>query len=213
MSTVRSYAVALLGALTLAACQTSTPASKAPISPAPSGDDAALSVAEPRENDPAMNWSDPCATNLVGVVEALLFYYSQHRKMPDTLSQLPATTLDGNPLSFICPESKKPYQYYPQGFEEPQELMPTTIDASGNHNAQHLILFDAQPVHEITVHITDKSGKVQAIKQKVRYGIIKAATNPGQPIQMYVVPLTQPVLDAYLKSPQPISPRVINIQQ
>jgi hypothetical protein len=206
----------LLAAFLFASCQAPTASSNTPSDLRPAANTDRL--AEPQANDPSLNWTDPCAVNLGRVVEALLLHYSQHHHLPETLAELPKKSLDGEPISLTCPASGKPYQYFAQGFEPPVGLIVTGV---------RLILYDAQPVHERILKLTDGRRDVD-IKQKVRLGIVMVP--PGRPgaapslgggnsqtpanepmvipptsaggLQLYVVPIEQNLLDAYLKAPQ-----------
>jgi hypothetical protein len=176
----RVFASAALAAILLASCQ-----------PGPQSGHAG-SVALPAEHDPAVNWQDPCAANLTGVVEVLLLYYSQHHHLPATLEELPQKNLSGEPVSLVCPASHKRYEYFPDGFQAPSALIPSGM---------RLILYDVQPAHVLTQRVTDGTNDYDW-KRPVRFGIVMLPPTSNRSLQMYVVPIEQGLLDVYLKSPQ-----------
>jgi hypothetical protein len=126
------------------------------------------------------------------VVEALLLYYGKNRKLPPSLNDLPTTTLDGGSLARACPVSGKPYQYVPAGLGAPADLIPTGM---------RLLVYDADPAHTVSQRVA-YDNKEYDLRKPVRYGIVLRPHEPGEPVEMYVVPIEQSLLDLYLRSAQ-----------
>jgi hypothetical protein len=180
----RFFSAAVLAGIFLAACQ--APGTGA------GGQAQSGKIVQPRENDPAVNWSDPCASNLVGITEVMLLYYSVHHHLPTTLEELPQKNLASEPLVLACPVSHQRYQYFPDGYHAPADLIPSGM---------RLILYDPEPAHILSQKVTDGHYDYDW-KRPVRYGIVMLPPTPNHSIQMYVVPLEQNLLDLYLKSVQ-----------
>jgi len=81
-------------------------------------------IQEPKEGDLSVNPNDPCVMNLGGIIENIILVYSRRRTLPASLEQLPATSVTGQKISLMCPETGKPYVYVPQGIHPPAELQP-----------------------------------------------------------------------------------------
>ncbi len=113
--------------------------------------------------------TDPCAENLQNISETMLLYYIANKHLPPTLQDLQPYADAGTQLSFKCPTSGEPYVYNPQGLAAP-----------GVHD--RLLVYDTEPVH---------SGH--------RWGIVMAPARPAQPITVFVIPLQESLLKAYLQ--------------
>lgn len=112
--------------------------------------------------------TDPCAENLQNICEAMLLYYTTNKHLPAALPELQPYADAGTQLSFSCPVSGDPYSYAPQG-----------LITSGIHD--RLVLYDANPVH---------NGH--------RWGIVMTPAAPNQPVTLFVIPLNDSLLNAYL---------------
>ncbi|MGN6368725.1 MAG: hypothetical protein ACTHN5_10720 [Phycisphaerae bacterium] len=112
--------------------------------------------------------SDPCSDNLQNLCEAILLYFTANKHLPPTLQDLQPYAEKGAPLQFKCPTSGDAYAYEPQG-----------LSAAGVHD--RLLVYDTRPVHE-----------------GHRWGIVIAPPRPAQPITVFVIPLQQSLLNAYL---------------
>jgi hypothetical protein len=113
--------------------------------------------------------SDPCAENLQNISEALLLYYIANKHLPPTLPELQPYADAGTTLSAKCPTSGEAYAYNPQG-----------LIAPGVHD--RLLVYDTQPVH---------NGH--------RWAIVMAPPRPAQPMTVFVIPLQDALLKAYLQ--------------
>ena len=147
---------------------------------------------EPKEGDLAVNPNDPCVLNLGAMIENLIVLYSSRRTLPPALNQLPGISVTGQKIGLTCPETGKPYVYVPQGIHPPSDLGPT---------APWLILYDAEPAHHIVRHF-EVGNQQYDLKQQVRYGIVMRPAPQGQPVAMYVVPVDDALLKAYLATQQ-----------
>jgi hypothetical protein len=208
---LKATTLVLVGGLLLAGCQAST----SPGRGLGGGGDGILQglsngksgILPAGENDPSLDWSDPCAVNLNAVVESLLVYYSQHNQLPASLSQLPAKSIEGQTVRTTCPATNLPYTYVPAGLQAPREIIPSGV---------RLILYDAQPAHFRTLHLSDGTREA-VVKQKVRLGIVMVPPAKGVGmgftsaggVQLYVVPVEQNLLDLYLRGNQFIQVRPI----
>ncbi len=113
--------------------------------------------------------TDPCSENLQNVCEAMLLYYITNKHLPPTLQDLQRYADAGTSLSFKCPTSGEAYVYNAQG-----------LIAPGVHD--RLLVYDTEAVH---------NGH--------RWGIVMAAPRPGQPITVFVIPLQESLLKAYVQ--------------
>jgi hypothetical protein len=78
---------------------------------------------------------DPCSVRLEDIEGAMILYYVQHQRLPDSLEELRAAADITVELNFTCPESGKPYIYNPNGLAVP------------GGNGMRLVLYDATPAH------------------------------------------------------------------
>jgi hypothetical protein len=166
------------------------------------GGSAAAAVAGPTQNDPTMDWADPCAQNLDELVSALLLYYGQHRALPPSLDAMPKTSITGQPISLTCPNSGRRYEYYPSGLKAPMEFTYQRADGAYQEGSR-LVLYDAVPVHQVGQRGAEGGGA----KRTVRLAIVMeqprpTPTVPNPSLQLYIVPLEQGILDMYLKANQ-----------
>lgn len=100
---------------------------------------------------PTLSNTDPCAMRLHDLCGALLMYAFEHGGTPQRLEDL--TSLPGaDPLSFVCPESKKPYVYSYEGIRIPSRKA-------------RVIIYDPEPSH---------SG--------VRWAVVLEEPQPDKPI-------------------------------
>jgi hypothetical protein len=83
---------------------------------------------------PPISNTDPCAMRLHDICGGLLLYYLQNQDLPASLTELSKFPGVDEGLEFVCPESKKPYVYIPQGIFLPEK------------NA-YIVLYDPEPVH------------------------------------------------------------------
>ncbi len=113
--------------------------------------------------------SDPCLENLQNICEAMLLYYIANKHVPPALQDLQPYADADTQLSFKCPTSGEPYAYNPQGLVAP-----------GVHD--RLLVYDTEAVH---------GGH--------RWGIVMAPARPAQPITVFVIPLQESLLKAYLQ--------------
>jgi hypothetical protein len=113
--------------------------------------------------------TDPCEENLQNLCEAMLLYYTRTKHLPPTLQDLQPYAEAGSPLLIKCPTSGEAYVYNPQG-----------LTAAGVHD--RLLVYDTEAVH---------NGH--------RWGIVMAAPRPGQPITVFVIPLQESLLKAYVQ--------------
>jgi hypothetical protein len=148
---------------------------------------------EAKEGDLAVNPNDPCVLNLGAIIENLIIAYGRRHVLPASLDKLGPTSVTGEKISLTCPQTGKPYVYVPQGIHPPPELQPA---------APLLILYDAEPAHPSVRHFA-VGNDVYDLKQTVRYGIVLRPAPAGQPVAMYVVPIDEKLLKAYLTAPQP----------
>jgi len=180
--------------------QTNTP-------PQPGNPAAGAAVAAiPGADDPSLDWADPCAGNLDEICGALLVYYGAHKALPPTLDQIPKSSPGGQRVSLSCPVSGKRYVYYPEGLKPP----PLIDQAGVLHMGTLLILYDAEPSHHMIQHLTDGQNDYD-LKKAIRFGIVMEPRRAvmGQPVQMFVVPIEQNLLDMYLRNAQqsvPVAP-------
>jgi hypothetical protein len=114
--------------------------------------------------------TDPCAENLQNICEAMLLYYTTNKLLPAALPELQPYADAGTQLAFSCPVSGDPYDYVPAGLIGP-----------GIHD--RLVLYDAEPVH---------NGH--------RWAIVMSHGAPAQPVTLFVIPLSDSLLKAYLQS-------------
>jgi hypothetical protein len=150
----------------------------------------------PGSDDPALDWSDPCLTNLDEINGALLVYYGLHKSLPPSLEEMPRVSPSGERISLTCPSSGKRYVYYPEGLKP-----PVLVDQNNVlHAGTLLILYDAEPSHEMVQHLTDGKNNYD-VKKKVRFGIVMEPRRvQSQTVQLYVVPIEQNLLDMYLRN-------------
>lgn len=100
--------------------------------------------------------SDACSEQLHDLCAPLLLYYSVHKQLPARLADL--GEVNGKPASsLVCPVSRKPYVYGPEGL-----LVPGWPG--------RLILYDAEPSHG-----------------GLRWGIQAEPPRPGRPVLFRVV--------------------------
>jgi hypothetical protein len=169
--------------------------------PSPVADSATPAI--PGADDPSLDWADSCAANLDEITGALLTYYGSHRALPPTLDQIPKVAPGGERVSLTCPVSGKRYVYYPEGLKP-----PPLVDQNGVlHMGNLLILYDAQPSHHMIQHLTDGKNDYD-LKKAIRFGIVMEPRRAvlGQPVQMYVVPIEQNLLDMYLRNAEQSAP-------
>lgn len=160
--------------------------------------DAAKRVVMPREGDPTLDWSDPCAANMQSLMGELLFYYTSHNKMPETLDQLQA--IPGEKVASInCPKSGKPYVYVAAGLRAPEALSPGVSADGLPLEGNRLLVYDSVPAHRYTQHLTD-GNRDWDVTQTVRYGVVMEPLEPNRPVKMYMVPVEQALLDMYLRA-------------
>ncbi len=100
---------------------------------------------------PAGLQEDACAERLHDIAGQLLWYYAQHRRLPQDLSQI--STDAAKP---VCPVCKKPYIYNPAGQAVP------------NLSAR-AIVWDAEPCHSGIRWgiVMESSGQGQSLDLKV----------------------------------------------
>lgn len=168
--------------------------------PIGSGNPGGATVAAPVQNDPTMDWADPCAQNLDEMVSALLIYYGQNHALPPSLEQVPRTSVTGQPISLSCPDSGKRYRYFPQGLRAPTEFTYQRADGSYQEGSR-LVLCDLVAAHPVGQRGAEGGGA----KRMVRLGIVMEVpqptlTVPNPAVQMYIVPVDQGVLDMYLRA-------------
>jgi hypothetical protein len=113
--------------------------------------------------------SDPCAEHMQDLCEAMLLSYTLNKHLPASLPELQPYAETGTTLTFNCPVSGDPYTYAPAGLTSP-----------GIHD--RLVLYDAKPVH---------NGH--------RWGIVMAPAEGRNPVTLYVIPLKDSLLNAYLQ--------------
>jgi hypothetical protein len=82
-------------------------------------------------SDAPITNTDPCATQLHDIAGLFLAYYGLHHELPPTLGALSEIETVYS-SQFICPVSRKPYIYNPQG-------IPTENGLA--------IVYDATPAH------------------------------------------------------------------
>lgn len=120
---------------------------------------AAGCATQPQPSAPALRpaagpQDDSCAERLHDLAGQLLMFYVQHHQLPKDLSEL-----GPDAPKPVCPVSKEPYVYNPQGLAVPN------LSALA-------IVWDAQPCH---------SG--------VRWGILMEPPSPGHPLKVDVIRL------------------------
>ncbi len=226
MKIVFAYAAALGLALAMVACEATAPdrranasaeldafyggnrsgfqvgAANTPVSvkPAPGGE---VMPVVPGANDPALDWADTCASNLDELTGALLLYYSVNKALPPTLDQLPPLSPSGERISLTCPVSGKRYVYIPEGLKP-----PVIVNDKGDfQEGTLLILYDAEPSHQMVQHLTDGNNNYD-LKKPARFGIVMEPRRAvlGQSVQMFVVPIEQNLLDMYLRNSRQTAP-------
>jgi len=164
----------------------------------------------PGADDPSLDWADPCANNLDEITGALLAYYGAHKSLPPALGQIPAVSPSGQRVSLTCPVSGKRYVYDPEGLKP-----PPLVDQNGVlHLGTLLILYDAEPSHHMIQHLTDGTNDYD-LKKPVRFGIVMEPRRAvaSQPVQMFVVPIEQNLLDMYLRNAEQSKPAMPLIQR
>jgi len=78
--------------------------------------------------------TDPCATALHDLAGPILLYYQLNQKLPPTLEAIKQSPAFEESMTLVCPLSKQPYTYDPEG-----------IPAGGNKGK--IILYDSAPSH------------------------------------------------------------------
>jgi hypothetical protein len=114
-----------------------------------------------REN--ALSNTDPCAANLHDIAGAMLLYYLSYGDLPADVYELQSAPGQDEPLSFVCPVSRRPYVYRPDGFLLPEKNV-------------RIVLFDASPAHA-----------------GVRWAISAEEPLEGEPLVMKVIVLPESI--------------------
>jgi hypothetical protein len=120
--------------------------------------------------------TDPCATQMQGVSEALLLYYASHHQLPQKLDDLRTITEVDSPLVFVCPASGEKYMYDRTG-----------LYAEGK--SRHIIVYDPTPAHN-----------------GARWCIFTSELKPNSTLTMDVLLVPENVFETYQfrKVPDPI---------
>ncbi len=111
--------------------------------------------------------TDPCALRMQDLCGAMLLYFTANKHLPDKLESLQRYADAGTTLTFTCPASGQPYIYNSTGL-----VAPGIRDT--------LILYDATAAH-----------------RGERWGIVMAPPATGKAVLMYVIPLSDKLLNAY----------------
>ena len=77
---------------------------------------------------------DPCADRLHDISGHLLTYYGLHKRLPETIDDLPTEADQSEAPPMVCPVSGEPYIYDPEGLEIPGQ-------------PGRLVLYDAAAAH------------------------------------------------------------------
>jgi hypothetical protein len=95
----------------------------------------------------------------------------------------------------VCPVCKKQYVYNREGLIPPIDIVPVHERERGG---DRLIIYDAQPAHDVTQRLTDGT-KDWDVKKTVRYGVVmKPITGDGL-LTLHVIPVEDDILAAYLR--------------
>ena len=111
-SPIRPFVLALLvvAVISAGACSSSKP------EPKPKNQPLAEVLQQPPA--PAPSSKDPCPKQLHDIGGSILLYYAVNKRLPSTLGELKPTP-DAN-FTAVCPDSKKPYVYVPEGMTLPE---------------------------------------------------------------------------------------------
>jgi len=112
------------------------------------------------DSQPISN-TDACAMHLHDICGELLLHYAKHQRLPQSLEELGSPAGPIAPVDLVCPVSKKPYLYTPNGI-----LMP--------ERGARIILADPAPSHS-----------------RMRWAIRVEEPAPNQPLLMRVVALPE----------------------
>lgn len=121
--------------------------------------------------------TDDCADRMHDLCGVFLQYYLLHRDIPATYDDLAKAAA---PIPLVCPASGKKYIYIPPGFVAPG-------------SANRLLLLDPLPSHPGPEHRT-------------RWGIVVKPPEGKQPIDAFVIPLSEEVLNQFQPVPQATQP-------
>lgn len=149
-------AAACAGMLALAGCQSAKVAPAAANSP--------LAPVAP---------TDACAANLHEISGLLLQYYLIHRDLPATLDEALALADALQPVSGVCPVSKKPYRYDRAGLVAPQET-------------RRVVVMDPEPSHD--------GG---------RYALVTVPREANTPLGLWVAKLSETAAQQYHAAAEP----------
>jgi hypothetical protein len=104
---------------------------------------------------------EPCAARLQDISGALLLFFQEHNRLPDTLDELRPMNAFGAPLQFVCPTNGQPYVY-------------ATAPVQGDPGARWILMYDATPLHD-----------------GHRWVILGRPPQGRQPVSMWVVSLDE----------------------
>lgn len=136
---------------------------------------AALSRAQPKPAT-AQELTDACAMRMHDISGYLLLYYTQYKRLPQTLEELAPLAEGDEEFSLVCPTSGKPYIFVPQGL-------------GGAEQGRPLLMYEATSAHN-----------------GIRWGMVADPTASGEPLMTYVIPLSDAKLLQYTGGASPAGP-------
>ena len=151
----RTAVVILCAGLLLAGCARGQAGSAAPAT-RPAGENQPPPRADARPADIRdVSLTDPCANRLHDLAGSLLLYHAIHQRLPERLTDLEQITGPLAPAALVCPVSKSPYTYNPDGLLSPDtKSLLVVYDSAATHDGRRQAISVTPPADPTDALVT-----------------------------------------------------------